>query len=293
MGTLNKIQSHLPVLLVLIVCSRVSERNSLDIKARENPWGSDMILPCGDELVPSSCPLVHAVRVCGLTTLSFEFISERNLLDLNVATYRSIGKMSNCPPIQIRGLPVTKHKKKWRRLSDFEACIWLSVMPLMVLTQLLRSLISALLLRAGDVELNPGPTPPQSPTHDSDVKLNPEPTPPQLPTHDSDVKLNPEPTPPQSPTHDSDVKLNPEPTPPQLPTHNPGPTPPQSPTDDSVIKSTLNQHHHSHLLIQSLLKLLMYLMTLRLQMPIQKVCCMDKHKLMRLPHLVMSKVTEN
>ena len=76
-------------------------------------------------------------------------------------------KMSACPLVKLRGLANSKnHCKNPRKLTLFEAYIWLSIM---IFTQLLRSLIaliSALLLRAGDVELNPGPTPPTSPTPD-------------------------------------------------------------------------------------------------------------------------------
>ena len=75
-----------------------------------------------------------------------------------------LDRMSTCPVIKLRGLAKDQRRKKTRRLTLFEAYLWLSVMTF---TQLLRSVvafIAALLLRAGDVELNPGPTPPTSPT---------------------------------------------------------------------------------------------------------------------------------
>ena len=78
-----------------------------------------------------------------------------------------LDKMSSCPVVRLRGLATKNRRNKSRTLTRFEVLIWLSMMAF---AQLLRSLIAhinALLLRAGDVELNPGPTPPSSPTHDN------------------------------------------------------------------------------------------------------------------------------
>lgn len=101
--------------------------------------------------------LVLMVCNCYLSLAS----SEADSLDIKL-----LDRMSTCPVIKLRSLAKNRPRKKNRRLTLFEAYLWLSVMTF---TQLLRSLIAlltTLLLRAGDVESNPGPTPPLSPIPD-------------------------------------------------------------------------------------------------------------------------------
>ena len=68
--------------------------------------------------------------------------------------------LGSCPVVRLRGLSTSKNRrKKTRTLNRFEVFVFLNMMSF---AQLLRSLvahIAALLLRAGDVELNPGPPP--------------------------------------------------------------------------------------------------------------------------------------
>ena len=109
-----------------------------------------------------ACRLLCVVLVLTVCNWHLSLVSsEAESLDVKLRD-----RMSTCPVVKLRGLANSKNRpKKTRRLTLFEACIWLSVM---IFNQVLRSLIAhitTLLLRAGDVELNPGPTPPASPTY--------------------------------------------------------------------------------------------------------------------------------
>ena len=109
-------------------------------------------------------------RLCVLLVLivSNYYLSLADSLD-EVDSYVSKlqDKMSSCLLVKLCGL--VSRRKKTRRLTLIEVYIWLSTMAF---TQLLRSLIAhitALLLRAGDVELNPGPGKTQTPSDGSEA----------------------------------------------------------------------------------------------------------------------------
>lgn len=73
-----------------------------------------------------------------------------------------LDRMSTCPFVKLRGLATNNSrncKKKTETLSHLEVFIWFSVMTFAHLLRSLIALLYALLMKAGDVELNPGPPP--------------------------------------------------------------------------------------------------------------------------------------
>ena len=69
--------------------------------------------------------------------------------------------MSTCPFVKLRGLArdsKARHKKS-KELSRFEIFVWFTVMTIIHFLRTLTALLHTLLIRAGDVELNPGPPP--------------------------------------------------------------------------------------------------------------------------------------
>jgi hypothetical protein len=77
-------------------------------------------------------------------------------------TTKLLDRMSTCPFVKARGLAARDSKaghKKSKALSRFELFIWFTIMTLVHFLRTLTAFLHTLLIRAGDVELNPGPPP--------------------------------------------------------------------------------------------------------------------------------------
>ena len=81
-----------------------------------------------------------------------------------------LDRMNTCPSVKLHSLAASDSKKKSVALSRFEVFVWFSMMTTVHLLRTLSAFLYSLLVRAGDVELNPGPPPrPEttaSPSHD-------------------------------------------------------------------------------------------------------------------------------
>jgi hypothetical protein len=76
-----------------------------------------------------------------------------------------LDRMSTCPFVKVRGLAARDSKarrKKLKTLSRFEVFVWFTILTIIHFLRTLTTLLYNLLIRAGDVELNPGPGPPQT-----------------------------------------------------------------------------------------------------------------------------------
>ena len=128
--------------------------------------------------------MMSGVKSCRLYLLLSWIISNYYVISvickentLDVPEYDLPDELSFCPLLKVRVLANSKRhgglkKRRKLKLNRFETFIILNVIIFIQIVRSVTAIIKSSLLRAGDVELNPGPTPPTTPTIEQSTDAN-------------------------------------------------------------------------------------------------------------------------